>query len=102
MKKTIQSLVPTESRPERVGPRITAMRETLAMSKSQLADSIGLDRSTMTKVENGNLGLDIRNGIAIAEFYGFGLDYIYRGDLSDVPDKHRHMLMVNMVTYKAT
>lgn len=102
MKNAFQKLVPTESRPERVGPRITAMRETMAMSKSQLADSIGLDRSTMTKVEKGEAGLDIRHGIAIAEFYGFGLDFIYRGDLSDVPEKHRQMLLVNMVTYKAT
>lgn len=102
MKKIAQTLVPIESRPARVGPRITALRETLAMSKAQLADSIGLDRSTLTKVEKGAVGLDIMNGIAIAEFYGFGLDYIYRGDLSDVPDKHRQMLLVNMATYKAT
>ena len=59
MKKMANSLVPRESRPERVGPRVTALRETLALSKAELADSIGLDRSTLTKVEKGQTGLDI-------------------------------------------
>ena len=101
MKKMANSLVPRESRPERVGPRVTALRETLALSKAELADSIGLDRSTLTKVEKGQTGLDIAKGEAIAAIYGFGLDFIYRGDLSDVPEKYRSRLLVEMVTYRA-
>ena len=102
MKKLLNDLIPNESRPERVGPRITAMRETLSMSKAQLADSIGLDRSTLTKVEKGEMGLDIRHGEAIATVYGFGLDYIYRGDVSDAPDRHKARLLVELATYRAT
>lgn len=101
MKKIIENLIPMESRPQRVGPRITALRETMAMSKAQLADSIGLDRSTLTKVEKGQMGLDIQKGAAIAHLYGFGLDFIYRGDLSDVPERYRDRLLVQMVTYNA-
>lgn len=85
MKKIIESLVPRESSPERVGPRITGARMVLDLSKAQFADAIELDRSTLTKVEKGEKGLDIAKGVRIADLYGFGLDYIYRGDLSDVP-----------------
>jgi transcriptional regulator with XRE-family HTH domain len=100
-KKVMSQLIPRESRPERVGPRITAMRETLGLSKAQLADSIELDRSTLSKVEKAATGLDIAHGERIAALYGFGLDFIYRGDLSDVPLDLRPSLLVNMVTYGA-
>lgn len=100
--KLANALVPSEARPERVGPRITAMRETLALSKAQLADSLGLDRSTLTKIEKGKTGLDIQHGITIAERYGFGLNFIYRGDVSDTPDRLRARLLVEMVAAKAS
>jgi DNA-binding XRE family transcriptional regulator len=101
MKKVLDSLIPRESRPDRVGPRITAMRETLGLSKAQFADSVSLDRSSLTKIEKGEAGLDIATGVTISELYGFGLDFIYRGDLSDVPQSHRPQLRVNMVMYRA-
>ncbi len=102
MKSIVSALIPRESRPERVGPRITALRETLHMSKAQFADSIGLDRSTLSKVEKAATGLDIAHGERIAAIYGFGLDFIYRGDLSDVPLEMRPSLLVNMATFRAT
>lgn len=100
MKKLANMLIPQESRPERVGPRITALRETLGLSKAEFADSISLDRSSLTKIEKGVAGLDIATGETVATIYGFGLDFIYRGDLSDVPLELRPRLMVNLVTYR--
>jgi transcriptional regulator with XRE-family HTH domain len=85
-------------RPEIVGKRITALRETLAMSKAQFADSLPMDRSSLTKVEQGTMGLDIALGVQIANLYGFGLDFIYRGDLSDVPLDHLSRLRMNLAT----
>lgn len=99
--RVTKAITPQESRPDKVGPRITALRETLALSKGQFADSVGLDRSTLTKIEQGNEGLSLPKGIAVATLYGVGLDFIYRGDLSDVPEKMRPRLLVNLVTYKA-
>lgn len=98
MKKVLEKLMDRESRPTQVGPRVTAIRETLGLSKAQFADSIGLDRSSMTKVERGEAGLDIAVGERIAVLYGYGLDFIYRGDLSDVPQNDRPQLMVNLLT----
>lgn len=100
MKSVIGKLVPRESTPKKVAPRITALRETLGLSKAQFADSIGLDRSTLSKVEKGSTGLDIAVAERIAQLYGFGLDFIYREELSDVPPDLSPRLMVNLVTYR--
>lgn len=102
MKKILEKLIESEARPNRVGPRITALRETLALSKAQFADSLALDRSSLTKIEKGEMGLDIAVGVVISERYGVGLDFIYRGRLDDVPVSLRPLLLVNLVTYKAT
>lgn len=86
MKKLVSAaLLSPEMHPARVGERIAALREALRLSKAEFADSIQLDRSTLTKVEAGNRGLDIAVGAKIAELYGAGLDFIYRGVLSDLP-----------------
>lgn len=86
MKKLVSAaLLSSEMHPARVGERVAALRESLRMSKAEFADSIQLDRSTLTKVEAGNRGLDIAVGAKIAELYGAGLDFIYRGVLSDLP-----------------
>lgn len=100
MKSFAESMIDRESRPARVGPRITAIRETLAMSKAQFADSVSMDRSTLTKVEKGESGLDIALGERIAVLYGFGLDFIYRGDLNDVPQDLRPRIVLNLVTFR--
>ncbi|OHC52523.1 MAG: hypothetical protein A3D16_12255 [Rhodobacterales bacterium RIFCSPHIGHO2_02_FULL_62_130] len=101
MKKIAEQLIERESRPDRVGPRLTALRETLVLSKAEFADSISLDRSSLTKVEKGEMGLDIAVGERIAVMYGFGLDFIYRGDLSDVPLNLRAQLMAILFAHKA-
>ena len=101
MKKIAEQLIERESRPDRVGPRLTALRETLVLSKAEFADSISLDRSSLTKVEKGEMGLDIAVGERIAVMYGFGLDFIYRGDLSDVPLNLRAHLMAILFAHKA-
>lgn len=100
MKNIASKLIDRESRQDKVGPRVTALRETLRLSKAEFADTIGLDRSSLTKIEKGEMGLDIAVGERIAVLYGFGLDFIYRGELSDAPQSQRPQLMVNLLTYR--
>lgn len=86
MKKLLASaLLSPDMHPDRIGERITALRETLRKSKAEFADSLDLDRSTLTKIEAGTKGLDIAVGAKIAQMYGAGLDYIYLGILTDLP-----------------
>ncbi|WP_147127794.1 helix-turn-helix transcriptional regulator [Shimia ponticola] len=89
MTQDTRSLAPRESHPARVAPRIAAIRSVLGLTQTQLAEIIGLDRSTMSKVERGEKGLAIQHGETLAQLYGFGLDFIYRGDLNDIPLDYR-------------
>jgi transcriptional regulator with XRE-family HTH domain len=85
MKNALDTVIGRQSTPARVGARVEALREALLLSKAQFADSISLDRSSLTKIEAGKAGLDILAAERIALLYGVGLDYLYRGDLADLP-----------------
>ena len=102
MKKIAESLIERESRPERVGPRISALREALELSKASFADTIELDRSSLSKIEQGKAGLDIAVGERIAALFGVGLDFIYRGDLSDLPSNLKPEVMRLLVRQQTT
>lgn len=97
MKKLIaRAALSPEMHPDRVGQRITALRDALGLSKAQFADSIDLDRSTLTKVEAGTKGLDIVAAAKIADLYAAGLDFIYRGHSSDLPVDLRPRVLANL------
>ena len=95
------SLLAPEMSPDRVGRRLTAMRDVLRLQKSQLADSIGLDRSALTRIENGKEGLGLAKANLIADLYGYGLNYLYRGDLNDIPTEARAELLVALHAVRA-
>lgn len=98
--KILAALIERESTPEKVGPRIAAVREALGLKKSEFADSIEFDRSSHSKVEKGATGLDIAVGEKIAAVYGVGLDYIYRGDLSDLPADLRPKVVTELANLR--
>ncbi len=97
MRRALNALLLPQMRPDEVGKRVTAIRQTLAMNKKQFAEAAGVDPSSLTKIEKGEAGLDILVGARIAELYGFGLDFIYRGELDDVPLDHRSTVKMRLV-----
>lgn len=92
----IEALLSPEMNPVRVGARIAAMRDTLRLGKAEFADSVGLDRSALTRIERGAEGLGISKAVIISEMYGFGLNYIYRANLNDAPLDLRPQLLVEL------
>lgn len=100
-KSKLEALLPPEMNPTRVGARVTAMREVLRLAKGKFADSIGLDRSALTRIEKGDEGLGIAKAVIISDIYGFGLNYLYRGDLSDTPLQLRSSLLNELHTLRA-
>lgn len=101
MKKLVASLIERRSHPDQVAPRVFAIREHLGMTKSEFADAVGVDRSSLTKIEKGQAGLDIAVAERIATLYGFGLDFIYRGELGDVPQDQRPNILSLMYSHRA-
>lgn len=102
MKQVVAAaILSPEMHPDRVGERITAWREVRKLSKAELADSVNLDRSSLSKIEAGKKGLDIAVGSLIAGMYGVGLDYIYRGDLNDLPSDIRAAVAAKIFILRA-
>ncbi|WP_164736728.1 helix-turn-helix domain-containing protein [Pararhodobacter zhoushanensis] len=102
MSKLASSLIERRSRPDQVAPRVFAIREHLGMSKAEFSEAVSVDRSSLTKIEKGTAGLDIAVAERIAELFGFGLDFIYRGDLADVPLAHRPEILSLMHSHRTT
>lgn len=97
MKKLLATaILSPDMHPDKVGERIEALREVLKITRSAFADRLEMDRSALTKVENGETGLSLPLASKIATYYGVGLDYIYRGVITDVPDNMRQDVVLKL------
>lgn len=80
----------SEIHPERVAVRLRALREALAMNRADFADSLRINRSSYTLIEDGRKPLNHRMAFDVATRYGVTMDYLYRGVTSDrdLPEIH--------------
>ena len=77
--------------------RLIEARIALGLSKSDFADSVGIDRSSYTKIEKGEKPLKADMGYEIAERWGVTMDFLYRGRLSDLPENLAQTLRTNRI-----
>ena len=73
--------------PIAIGKRLLAIREAENLQSGDFARSIGVDPSSYSKIEHGNKALNMEMGNMVAETYGVTMDFIYRGRLTDLPEK---------------
>ena len=71
--------------PEAVANRLKAAREALGLSKAEVADSLGLDRSSYPKIEAGRKILLPAHAYGVCQLYGVDMNYLYLGQLSGLP-----------------
>ena len=67
----------------RIAIRVRALREALILTRAQFADSVRINRSSYTLIEDGRKVLNLRMAYDIATRYGVSMDYIYRGHTTD-------------------
>ena len=76
--------------------RLRVVREAFGMNSGDFAQSIGVDASSYSKIEAGKKPLKMEMGYSVAEAYGVSMDYLYRGRLTDLPERiaaqHRQSL----------
>ena len=72
-----------------VGQRLDALRRTVDLNRITFAAHIGLDSSSYTKIVRGDIGLSSEVAFRTAQKFGVTMDFIYRGDLSGVPETYR-------------
>jgi DNA-binding XRE family transcriptional regulator len=73
----------SEINPERVALRLTALREALDLSRAQFADTVRINRSSYTLIEDGRKVLNHRMAYDISVRFGVSMDYIYKGQMSE-------------------
>ncbi|MBM1556689.1 helix-turn-helix transcriptional regulator [Sulfitobacter mediterraneus] len=71
--------------PQMVTPRLIALREALGLGKGEFADSIGLDRSSYSKIEKANKPILPPTAQKIWKLYGVDMNYIYLGRVDTLP-----------------
>lgn len=76
--------------------RLEALRKAMGLQKGEFSGSFGLDASSYSKVLSGTKPLKSEYGFIIAERWGVTMDFIYRGDLSKMPEDLRSKIMTNL------
>lgn len=76
--------------PAHVARRLIALREALELGPSEFADSVGIDRSSYTRIEKGEKPLHQYMAFDVATIHGVSMGYLYMGLVrdSDLPEKH--------------
>ena len=76
----------TDTSPEYVAKRLQLFRKSLGMRQVDLVRELGWSQQKWGQWENGKRTPNIADMIELAERYGVTLDYIYRGDMSRLPE----------------
>lgn len=85
--------------PENVASRLNALREALELGPSEFADSVGIDRSSYTRIEKGEKPLHQYMAYDIATVHGVTMDFLYRGSTldRDLPEKFAQTIRQNLI-----
>ena len=85
--------------PEMVTPRLIALREALNLSKGEFADSIGVDRSSYSKIEKANKPILPPVAQRIWRLYGVDMNYIYLGLVETLPSHLSSKIIKNLTAH---
>ena len=67
------------------GKRLKALRKQAEKTQEQIAEAVGLEPGTISRIERGVKGMSIDSLLMFSEIYGVSTDYILKGDESVAP-----------------
>lgn len=71
---------------------IKSLRVGKGFSQEQVANAIGVSRSTYTAIEAGKQPLDVEEAKKLASFFSIGVDALLSGAIPDI-EKYKHMIL---------
>lgn len=85
--------------PLAVARRLIALREALGLGPSEFADSVGIDRSSYSKIEKGEKPLHQYLAYDVSVRWGVTMEFIYRGATQDrdLPDRYATAIRTNLI-----
>lgn len=79
MTKQIDTRIPHEMRPESIGIRLRLIREAFGLSKSEISDLLGIERTYWSRFENGKRAPSDEVSYLMTVKFGVTLDYLILG-----------------------
>lgn len=64
---------------EASGKRLKALRKQAEKTQEQVAEAVGLEPGTISRIERGMKGMSIDSLLMFSEIYGVSTDYILKG-----------------------
>ncbi len=86
---------------EAVGKRLDAVRAASGLIAKDFANSVGIDPSSYSKIVQGKKPLKIEMGHNVSIRWGAKLEFLYHGDLSELPEKHAKTIIAHLQGRKA-
>lgn len=75
----------SEMHPEKIGARLRLVREALGLKPSEIADSLGVERTYWSRFENGRRAVSETMAALLVERYGVTLDFLILGRWGGLP-----------------
>ena len=79
------SSLPAAADRREVGRRIRATRQALGMSQKAVYEKLGISKQTYNNHDTGYSRPSIEDGIRISRLFGVSLEWIYLGEIRNVP-----------------
>lgn len=70
-----------------IGRRVRAWRIVKGLKQNELALVLGIDASSLSKIEQGKKPLNMPMGRALHSRFGLCMNFLYAGDYSSLPAK---------------
>ena len=82
----------TDDSRDAVAARLKRAREILNLSKKEFAERAGISMQTYGPFENGHRDLSLQSAKLLRKTYGLTLEYLYFGNIEDLPTRiSRHL-----------
>lgn len=81
-----------------IGARIRARRESLDMTRADLAGRIPLNEKSLAEIEYGNRGISVKTLFRLKQILGVSTDYILEGTPAGITEEeHKSILRDNIM-----
>lgn len=84
-RESLPEPVLTEMSPDRIAWRLRLLREALGMSKAEISDDLGIERTYWSRFEKGKRPVSFHVGALLVARYGVTLDFLILGRWDKLP-----------------
>jgi transcriptional regulator with XRE-family HTH domain len=85
MKKAVESRIPREMYPDRIGQRLRIIREAFGLKPAEIADLLGIERTYWSRFEGGKRAVSDEVAYLLTVRFGVTLDFLLLGKWDKLP-----------------